>query len=101
MAKDLLTHLVEHGLSPETSRLFVIDGSKALRAALEEMFGAAAFVQRLRTHKIRNVTERLPKGLAAQVKSVMRAAYKLPEKEGKARLRQQASWLQTLRRARP
>lgn len=94
VAKDLLTHLVEHGLGPEASRLFVIDGSKALRAAIEEVFGAAAQVQRCRTHKIRNVTERLPKALAAQVKSVMRAAYKLPEREGKARLRQQASWLQ-------
>jgi len=94
VAKDLLTRLVEHGLAPELPRLFVIDGSKALRAAVEEVFGAAAQVQRCRTHKIRNVTERLPKELAAQVKSVMRAAYKLPQKEGKAKLRQQAAWLQ-------
>ena len=97
VAKDLLTHLVEHGLSPDVARLFVIDGSKALRAAIEEVFGTAAQVQRCRTHKIRNVTERLPKELAAQVTSVMRAAYKLPEKQGKANLRQQASWLQTER----
>lgn len=95
VAKDLLTHLVEHGLSADVTRLFVIDGSKALRAAIEEVFGTTAQVQRCRTHKIRNVTERLPKELAAQVKSVMRAAYKLPENEGKAKLRQQASWLQT------
>ena len=94
VAKDLLTHLVEHGLTPEVSRLYVIDGSKALRSAVEEVFGRAAEVQRCRTHKIRNVTERLPKELAAQVKSVMRAAYKLPEKDGKAKLRQQAAWLQ-------
>lgn len=94
VAKDLLTHLVEHGLDPQVTRLFVIDGSKALRAAVEEVFGAAAQVQRCRTHKIRNVAERLPKALAAQVKSVMRAAFKLPEKEGKAKLRQQACWLQ-------
>lgn len=94
VAKDLLTHLIEHGLDPQVERLFVIDGSKALRAAIEEVFGKAARVQRCRSHKIRNVADRLPKELAAQVKSVMRAAYKLPEKEGKARLRQQASWLQ-------
>jgi transposase-like protein len=94
VAKDLLTHLIEHGLKPEVSRLYVIDGSKALRCAVEEVFGEAAHVQRCRTHKIRNVTERLPKELAAQVKSVMRAAYKLPEREGKAKLKQQASWLQ-------
>lgn len=93
VAKDLLTHLVEHGLSPDLARLFVIDRSKALRGAIDEVFGTAARVQRCRTHKMRNVTERLPKELAAQVKSVMRAAYKLSEKEGKAKLRQQASWL--------
>jgi transposase-like protein len=93
VAKDLLTHLVEHGLNPDLARLFVIDGSKALRAAIEEVFGQAAQVQRCRTHKVRNVTERLPKALAAQVKSVMRAAYTLPEKAGMAKLKQQASWL--------
>lgn len=94
VAKDLLTHLVEHGLDPDVSRLYVIDGSKALRAAIEEVFGSAAQVQRCRTHKVRNVIERLPKALAAQVRSVMHAAYKLPTKEGMAKLRQQASWLQ-------
>ena len=93
VVKDLLTHLVEHGVNPDASRLYVIDGSKALRSAIEEVFGEAAHVQRCRTHKIRNVTERLPSALAAQVKSVMRAAYKLSEKEGKDKLRQQASWL--------
>ena len=30
-AKDLLQHLVEHGVDPARRRLFVIDGSKALR----------------------------------------------------------------------
>lgn len=94
VAKDLLTHLVEHGLAPVVSRLFVIDGSKALRAAVEEVFGTAAQVQRCRTHKVRNVTERLPKTLAVQVKAMMHAAFKLSEKEGKAKLKQQASWLQ-------
>jgi hypothetical protein len=44
---------------------------------------------------MRNVTERLPAELAAQVRSVMRAAYKLEEKQGIAKLRQQAKWLQS------
>jgi len=76
-------------------RLFVIDGSKALRSAIDEVFGEAARVQRCRTHKVRNVTERLPKDLAAQVKSVMHSAYKLPDSQGIAKLKQQASWLKT------
>lgn len=36
---------------------------------------------------------KLPDDLAAQVKSVMKAAYRLPWKEGIPRLKQQAAWL--------
>lgn len=93
--KDLLTDLIARGLDPAAARLYVIDGSKALRSAIEEMFGDSARVQRCCTHKVRNVTEQLPKEIAAQVKSVMHAAYQLPEKEGMAKLRHQASWLKT------
>lgn len=95
VVKDLLTDLIARGLDPQLPRLYVIDGSKALRAAIGEVFGDAARVQRCRTHKVRNVTERLPSEIAAQVKSVMHAAYQLPEREGMAKLRQQASWLKT------
>ena len=95
VVKDLLNSLVERGVQPERKRLFVIDGSKALRSGIEEVFGDDAWVQRCRAHKVRNVTERLPRELAAQVKSVMQAAYKLPEKEGMAKLKHQAAWLKT------
>lgn len=95
VAKDLLNDLIQRGLRPDSERLFVIDGSKALRSAINEVFGEAARVQRCRTHKVRNVTDRLPKDLAVQVKSVMHAAYKLPESQGIAKLKQQASWLKT------
>ena len=93
VVKDLLTDLIERGLKPDVPRLFVIDGSRALRAGIEAVFGEQAPVQRCRAHKVRNVTERLPKEIAAQVKAVMHAAYKLPEKEGMGKLRQQAKWL--------
>jgi transposase-like protein len=63
-AKDLLEDLVRRGVKPERRRLFVIDGSKALRAAINAVFGSASLVQRCRQHKLRNVTERLPKGPA-------------------------------------
>jgi transposase-like protein len=65
VAKDLLASLVEHGVGSERVRLFIIDGSKALRAAIDEIFGEQARVQRCRIHKLRNVTERLPKAIAA------------------------------------
>jgi transposase-like protein len=95
VVKDLLSDLIARGVDPDREYLFVIDGAKALAAAIEELFGDRAHVQRCRTHKVRNVVERLPKELAAQVKSVMHAAYKLAPKDGIAKLRQQAKWLQT------
>jgi transposase-like protein len=50
-AKDLLQHLVEHGVNPAHRRLFIIDGSKALRAAINAVFGADTAAQRCRNHK--------------------------------------------------
>jgi putative transposase len=95
VAKDLLSSLVERGIDADRVRLFVIDGSKGLRSAIEELFGGQAKVQRCRIHKMRNVTERLPKPIGAQVRAVMHAAYKLSEKDGMAKLKQQAAWLKT------
>jgi transposase-like protein len=58
------------------------------------VFGDKALARRCRTHKVRNVTERIPdKTVRAQTKAVMHAAYKLPAKEGMSRLKQQAEWL--------
>ena len=93
VVKDLLHRLIERGLDASLSYLFVIDGSKALRSAIDEMFGERAKVQRCRTHKLRNVLERLPKTEAAQTKAVMMAAYKLEPKDGMAKMQKQAQWL--------
>ena len=93
--KSLLVHLREHGLDTGKRYLFVIDGAKALRAAIEEVFGTKQAVQRCRTHKIRNVLEELPKEQHAQVRSLMRAAYKLERaEEGLAKMEKMASWLE-------
>ena len=94
VVKDLLRALIERGLDASASYLFVIDGSKALRSAIDEMFGDRARVQRCRTHKLRNVLERLPKTEAAQTKAVMMAAYKLGAKQGMVKMNKQAQWLQ-------
>jgi transposase-like protein len=74
--------------------LFVIDGAKAWRAAINKVFGAQHPVQRCRNHKIRNVCDRLPEEQKDQVKAAMRASYKLEAKEGMARLRKLADWLE-------
>ncbi len=93
VVKGLLEDLVERGVSPDRRRLFVIDGSKALRKAIEDVYGKRNPVQRCRAHKLRNVVGHLPEELQGQVSAVMRAAWKLDAKEGMARLRTQADWL--------
>ena len=92
--EDLLQQLVARGVNPKAKRLFVIDGAKALRAAIGKIFGPQHPVQRCRNHKIRNVVERLPEEQKDQVKAAMRASYKLEAKEGMARLRKLADWLE-------
>ena len=93
--RSLLVHLREHGLNTEKRYLFVIDGAKALRAAIEEVFGTNQAVQRCRNHKIENVLEELPKEQHAQVRSLLRAAYKLPRAEdGMAKVEKMAAWLE-------
>jgi putative transposase len=94
VVKDLLGSMVARGLDVDLRYLFVIDGAKALRSAIDEVLGERAHVQRCRTHKLRNVLERLPKEQRAQTKAVMNAAFKLEPKAGVDKLRQQAKWLQ-------
>lgn len=92
--EDLLQQLIARGVKPEAKRLFVIDGAKALRAAIHRVFGPQHPVQRCRNHKIRNVVERLPEEQKEQVKAAMRASYRLEAKAGIARLRKLADWLE-------
>lgn len=95
VVKDLLHSLVKRGITQDKKRLFVLDGSKALRAAIIEVYGEAALVQRCRTHKIRNVLERIgDERVRTQTAAVMRAAYQAPQaKEGMAKLKTHAGWL--------
>lgn len=94
VAKGLLEDLVRREVRPDRRRLFVIDGSKALRAAIDAVFGAHHPVQRCRHHKIENVMGYLPEHLKEQVKAAMRAAFRLTATEGIARLEKQARWLE-------
>jgi transposase-like protein len=93
VVKGLLEDLVARGVTPERPYLFIIDGSKALRAAVTAVFGPDTPVQRCRHHKIENVTSYLPNELKDELKCVMKAAYRLSAKEGMARLEAQADWL--------
>ena len=71
----LLTDLIERGLNPERAILVVIDGAKALRKAVLEVFGTRALLHRCHAHKKRNVAEALPHRMRAPVHSAMNQAY--------------------------
>ena len=94
VVKALLEDLVARGVKADRRRLFVIDGSKALRQAIDAVFGADNPVQRCRNHKVENVMGHLPEHLKEQVKATLRAAYRLDAEEGIKRLKTQADWLQ-------
>lgn len=95
VAKDLLEQLRDQGLDLDIPRLWVIDGSKALSSALGSLCGHAAQVQRCQIHKIRNVTERLPKQLREAVAWRMKAAFALQPIHGVVRLKALAQELKT------
>jgi transposase-like protein len=93
VVKDLLMDVVARGLDSSRRRLFVIDGSKALRKAIDEVFGSENPVQRCRIHKVRNVLSYLPDERKADVQLAMRAAFKLDANEGIAKLKKLSEWL--------
>ena len=78
VATALLSDLVERGLDPEQGILFVIDGAKALRKAIRNVFGEAP-VQRCVRHKERNVIDHLPERDRALVKQRLRRAWALED----------------------
>ena len=72
---ELLVGLRERGLEVTRPILVVIDGAKALRRAVTEVFHHPV-IQRCQLHKLRNVCDRLPDALASVVAKRMRAAYR-------------------------
>lgn len=68
VATALLSDLVERGLDPEQGILFGVDGGKALRKAVRDVFGEVP-VQRCIRHKARNVTGHLAERDRPQVKA--------------------------------
>lgn len=91
---DLLNDLVERGVKSDRPRLFVIDGSKALRCAIDAVYGSKHPVQRCRNHKIRNVLGYLPEDQKDQAKVAMQAAFLLDADKGIKKLKQLAKWFE-------
>jgi len=78
VVRDLLAGLRDRGLDVTRPILAVLDGAKALRRAVDDVFDHPV-IQRCQLHKLRNVTDRLPDALASTVAKRIRRAYHHPD----------------------
>jgi putative transposase len=79
LARTLLADLVDRGLDPEQAILFVIDGGKAIRRAIKDVFGEHALVHRCHRHKERNVCDLLPERDRPAILARIRGAWSLTD----------------------
>ena len=73
-----LRELVERGFAPTGRVLVVLDGSKGLRAAVADVLGTRAEVQRCQWHKRENVVGYLPRAEQVTWRRKLQAAYAHP-----------------------
>lgn len=94
---SLLEDLRERGLDSSQPTMFVLDGAKALHAAVKRVFGKRAIIQRCQVHKARNVKAHLPDKHHPQLTSQLAAAYSETSYERALEsLKTTAAWLERL-----
>jgi transposase-like protein len=76
---ELLSDLMHRGLDFTEPRLYVLDGGKALSAAVKKHAGDAAAIQRCQVHKRRNVLDHLTDEQKPAVAKKLNAAYALED----------------------
>jgi transposase-like protein len=74
---ELLGDLVDRGLDFNEPRLYILDGGKALTAAVKKHAGDSAAIQRCQVHKRRNVLDHLTDEQKPAVAKKLNAAYAL------------------------
>jgi len=75
----LLEDLVDRGLKFNQGILVVIDGSKGIRKAVEQVFGPLAVVQRCQFHKRENVVSYLSEEQQEKFRNKIQSAYCLED----------------------
>jgi putative transposase len=76
---ELLGDLLDRGLDFTEPRLYILDGGKALTAAVKKHAGESAAIQRCQVHKRRNVLDHLTDEQKPAVAKKLNAAYALEE----------------------
>jgi putative transposase len=79
---ELLGDLVQRGFDFTVTRLYVLDGGKALSAAVKTHAGESALIQRCQVHKRRNVLDHLLEDHKALVAQKLNAAYATEDYDG-------------------
>ena len=79
VVSELLGDLVSRGLDFTEPRLYVLDGGKALSAAVKKHAGESAAIQRCQVHKRRNVLDHLTDEQKPAVAKSLNAAYALED----------------------
>jgi putative transposase len=79
VVKHLLDDIGQRGVDFEVPRLYVLDGGKALHAAVRKTAGKCALIQRCQVHKIRNVVDHLPEEYQMDIRCKMRNAYSMQQ----------------------
>ena len=79
VVRSLLADLVDRGLAVDDGLLVVLDGAKALSAAVREVFGTKAAIQRCTLHKRRNLAGHLPDKEQAWVDAKLVKAFAHPD----------------------
>lgn len=77
VVKHLLDDLEQRGVDFQVPRLYVLDGGKALHAAVRKTAGKCAAIQRCQVHKIRNVVDHLTEEYQMDIRCKMRNAYSM------------------------
>lgn len=76
---ELLGDLMERGLDFSEPRLYILDGGKALTAAVKKHAGEGAAIQRCQVHKRRNVLDHLTDEQKPGVAKKLNAAYAMED----------------------
>lgn len=93
----LLEDLCGRGLDTSPPTLLVLDGAKALHAAVKRVWGQNALIQRCQVHKKRNVQEHLPQKHWQELARQLHAAYQETDYDQALKcLKTTARWLERL-----
>jgi transposase-like protein len=93
----LLEDLCSRGLDTSSPTLLVLDGAKALHAAVKRVWGQNALIQRCQVHKQRNVRQHLPQKHWEGLSRQLNAAYHETDYDQALKgLKTTARWLERL-----